>query len=408
MMERSRDGARAENPPEPIRSPEDRDGRSSPPVPAEGAWLEIQIYMLMPEAAEVVADLCIEAGARGVEFRDLAALLFSRPMVSRIPGGHGGPAPGMPMGTGSSLDGPRAGDAPETWEGAVSGGQTEFPREIGAGAGPAPGGHMVIAHLPAGAEARQAVDKLQRRLLHLEEYFGRPVVEDVAVRRVADEDWYEGWKTHYKPISVGESLTIIPTWMKDGEPAAPGRTPIYLDPGMAFGTGEHVTTRQALELLEQEMKGREGPSVLDVGTGSGILSIAAALLGAGPVLGLDIDPIAVEVAAENAAYNGVEGDITFRCGDLAQLSAEELARWFGGEMRADIVISNILLPVLTALAGPLTDSLKAGGSLILAGVVADGGDELVRVFTGRGLTLARWRRDEGWYAAVFEKTPEDP
>lgn len=373
---------------------------SDKPSFLKGSWLEIQIYLLMPEAAEVVADLCIEAGAQGVEFRDLATMLFSRKMTGRIPGGHGGPA--IPTAVDGTLPGAEmhAGEGSPASRDAAAAGEHSGPSGL-------PGvarGHQVVAHLPAGARGHEAADMLKKRLLDLEEYFGRPVVEDVSVRVMADEDWYEGWKTHYKPIPVGEKLIIIPTWMKDDDPIPPGRIPIYLDPGMAFGTGEHVTTRQSLELLEQVLKGREAPSVLDVGTGSGILSIAAAHLGARPVLGLDIDPIAVEVAAENATGNGVVKNIEFRCADLAQLSPEELARWFGGETQADVVVSNILLPVLVALARPLVGAVKEGGSLILAGVVADGGDELIRVFTGEGLTLSRQRRDDDWFAAVFEKT----
>ena len=161
---------------------------------------------------------------------------------------------------------------------------------------------------------------LRRYLSGLEEreYISRPLL---------DNDWATSWQKYYRPLPVGEKLYIVPQWLRT-EPVPPGRTALYLNPGLTFGTGNHASTQLCLEGLEKAVE--PGDRVLDLGCGSGILSIAALLLGAGEAVGVDIDPKAVDVVYENAGFNGIGQDrLTALCGDV--LSDKTLERRLGGE-----------------------------------------------------------------------------
>ena len=178
---------------------------------------------------------------------------------------------------------------------------------------------------------------------------------------VKSEDWSSSWKVHFKPLRVGKHLLIVPTWEETTQ--LPGDLVIRIDPGMAFGTGGHETTRLCLEMLEGVMEGGPlltVPSLLDLGTGSGILAMAASLLGAGRILALDIDPDAIVVARENLALNQLSGQI--ECGTVP---LESLTESF------DIILANILAEELVRLAPYLTERLQPGGSLILSGILAE-------------------------------------
>lgn len=177
------------------------------------------------------------------------------------------------------------------------------------------------------------------------------------MKSVADEDWSENWKKYYKPFRIGSRLVVKPTW----EPYAvkPGDLVIELDPGMAFGTGTHETTNMCMQLLEKHLQ--DGMRVMDVGTGSGILAIAAAKLGAKDVLAIDIDPDAVKVARENVALNAVDGHVRVVVGDLCK----------GEAMPCELAVANIVADAICMLAGPLTRHLQRNGLLICSGIIRE-------------------------------------
>jgi ribosomal protein L11 methyltransferase len=217
---------------------------------------------------------------------------------------------------------------------------------------PAPGHALLVAWFPDRAAATGA-----------SEAHGGDVAE------VADEDWGEGWKKDFRPLDVGR-VRVRPSWIP--EPPPPGSVEVVLDPGMAFGTGSHPTTSLCLAALSDLLAARPGASVLDVGTGSGILAIAAGKLGAGRVAANDDDPKAVEVARENAAANGAAIEI-------AAAPAARIAGTF------DVVVANILANTLVALAPELVAKLAPGGVLLLSGILAPQEDEVRRAYLARGL-----------------------
>lgn len=178
------------------------------------------------------------------------------------------------------------------------------------------------------------------------------------VSLIGDGDWAQSWKTHFKPLAVGRRLVISPSW--EEQPADPQRQRIVLDPGMAFGTGGHETTRLCLECLDALLPEPPQAPILDLGTGSGILAIAAAKLGAHCVDAVDIDPQAVEVAAENCRINGVAGQV--RC---STVPLEQLPGGYG------IILANILAEELVRMAPDLVSRLASGGSLVLSGILAE-------------------------------------
>jgi ribosomal protein L11 methyltransferase len=205
------------------------------------------------------------------------------------------------------------------------------------------------------------------------------------------EDWSSSWKVHFKPLRVGKHLLIVPTW--EEAPELPGDLVIRIDPGMAFGTGGHETTRLCLELVESVMENGPLltiPSLLDLGTGSGILAMAANLLGAGRILALDIDPDAVEVARENLALNNMSELI--ECGTTPLESLTE---------KFDIILANILAEELVRLAPYLTDHLQPGGSLILSGILSEK-EQLVREgFASQPLQYIQTVTAGEWVALLY-------
>jgi ribosomal protein L11 methyltransferase len=203
---------------------------------------------------------------------------------------------------------------------------------------------------------------------------------DGLVAEVPDEDWGEAWKAGLAPISVGR-LFVRPSWIDAAPP--PGAAEVVLDPGMAFGTGTHPTTSLCLRALSDLLGERPGATVLDVGTGSGLLAIAAARLGAGRVAGTDVDPVAVAVARENAARNGVE----------VELSGAPVPALRGP---FDLVVANILANTLRELAPGIAAQVAPGGTLLLSGLLAGQEEEVREAYLREGLSADRPRdRAEG-------------
>lgn len=252
---------------------------------------------------------------------------------------------------------------------------------------------VIKAYLPAEIDPAPQMHELEifmsdlsRR--HPSVSFGQPTLNEVNT-----EDWSSSWKVHFKPLRVGKRLLIVPTWEDATE--LPDDLVIRIDPGMAFGTGGHETTRLCLELLESVMEGGpllQVPSLLDLGTGSGILAMAANLLGAGRILALDIDPDAVEVARENLALNEMSDSV--ECGTAP---LETLTENF------DIILANILAEELVRLAPDLTERLEPGGSLILSGILAEK-EQLVRHgFDSQPLTHIQTACSGEWVAILYRK-----
>ncbi|MGB9082531.1 MAG: 50S ribosomal protein L11 methyltransferase [Desulfuromonadaceae bacterium] len=256
---------------------------------------------------------------------------------------------------------------------------------------------VIKAYLPANRDPAPQMLELEVFLSelsvrHPEAAFGKPVLS-----AVNSEDWSSSWKVHFKPLRVGKHLLIVPTWEEAAQ--LPGDLVLRIDPGMAFGTGGHETTRLCLELLEQVMEKSDptvAPSLLDLGTGSGILAMAASLLGAGRILALDIDPDAVEVARENLALNQLSERI--ECGTVPLESLTE---------RFDIILANILAEELVRLAPYLTERLNNGGSLILSGILAEK-EPLVRQGFGSQPLQYRQTATAGEWVAMLYRNEVGP
>jgi ribosomal protein L11 methyltransferase len=209
------------------------------------------------------------------------------------------------------------------------------------------------------------------------------------VEAVQDRDWGESWKEGLSAFAVGRTF-VRPSWIAASPP--PGTVEVVLDPGMAFGTGTHPTTALCLDALGERVGARPGLSVLDVGTGSGLLAIAARRLGAGRVVASDVDPEALRVARENAESNGVVLEVTGA--DVHQI-----------EGPFDLVVANILANTLVELAAGLAAQVAPGGSLLLSGVLRGQEEEVGRPFLEAGLLPEGGRRDGEWSLLSFRRLP---
>jgi ribosomal protein L11 methyltransferase len=223
--------------------------------------------------------------------------------------------------------------------------------------------------------------------------------------RLSEQDWTEAWKWQYQRLRVGQRLVVVPAW-ETYEPVGE-EIDIRLEPGMAFGTGLHATTRLCLQALEALVT--PGVSVLDVGTGSGILAIAAARLGARSVLALDSDSVAVVAAQENATANNVAGRVTVRRGSLPGgdglgghvETASKLDLLVSGSY--DLVLVNILAPTIEGTAPALAARLKSGGRLVAAGLIETQERSVVRSLAAEGLQVVRRAQEEDWICLVLGK-----
>jgi ribosomal protein L11 methyltransferase len=250
----------------------------------------------------------------------------------------------------------------------------------------------VCGYLPNDASLEETRSQLEEALRHLGRIKPLPSPD---FRLIKETNWMEAWKKHYRPIPVGEGLMILPAWVENPDPA---RVPIKIDPGMAFGTGTHPTTQMSLILLEEFIK--PGEAVLDIGCGSGILSIAAHKLGAGGVYGVDIDPSAVENAQKNASENGIEAGVTFEVG-----STSEILEDIFPIRQASLVVANLLAHILLELLEQrLEDLVSPNGLLLLSGILEENEPEMMAALKERNLIEKKRIQVDDWVALALQKS----
>ena len=235
--------------------------------------------------------------------------------------------------------------------------------------------------------------QLRDYLTGLEEYEPQTV-------SLREEDWATSWQKYYQPIPVGKRIYIVPEWMR-GKEVPDRRVPLYLNPGLTFGTGSHPTTQLCLELLEDVVA--EGDKVLDLGCGSGILGIAALGLGASHVIGVDIDPKAVDVAYENAAMNGIGRDrLTVLAGNV--LGDPKLAaKLEPGKNR--VVLANIVADVIIPLSAVAGDFMTEDGVFLTSGIIDTRADEVQAAIEANGFVIRQRLERAGWCAFRAERRP---
>lgn len=241
----------------------------------------------------------------------------------------------------------------------------------------------VIIHLYLAPDENPAeiLDILQGRLT------GAEVPYTIKADGVKQEDWETGWKAYYHPIDIGDRLAIVPSWEKYDT----NRTIITLDPGMAFGTGTHETTALCLSVLDKIVKGNE--RMLDIGTGSGILAIAALKLGASSAEGVDIDPMCVRTAGENAALNGVQDKFKVLVGDLSQKASGKY----------DIICANIVAAAIISLAPSILPLLADDAVFVASGIIDTRKDEVLAALEKAGLAIKTVKEDKGWVCVIAQK-----
>ena len=218
------------------------------------------------------------------------------------------------------------------------------------------------------------------------------------VEKMAEVNWEESWKDNYPPQEVGKNLVVLPYWLEDSYEGS--RTPIILDPGLTFGTGAHPSTQMVMEAMEETVK--PGFRCLDLGSGSGILSLVALRLGAGSAIGVDIDPKAENIARENAAYNhfgapkftALTGNVTEDTGLMTRLSADEY----------DLVLVNIVADVIIGLAPVLPNFLTEKSTLICSGILDTRLDDVAAALTAAGLTITAIRAKEDWRSVTAKRS----
>ena len=245
---------------------------------------------------------------------------------------------------------------------------------------------LVTGYLPTDDRLEGRLDGLQVALRQLSSFGVEGAGTELTLRTVEEADWANAWKAFYKPMRVGRHLLVTPPW--ETPDLAPTDIPLVIDPGMAFGTGSHPTTQLCLAALEDYV--RPGMTVADIGTGSGILAIAAAKLGAASVLGTDNDPLCVRIAAENAAVNGVSipTQSDFPTGTY------------------DLVVANILADVIIGMGDPLAQIVRPDGTLIVSGIIDTRESDVRLALEGEGFFPLETRTSGEWVALLFRRSAE--
>ncbi len=256
----------------------------------------------------------------------------------------------------------------------------------------------VCGYLPVDDHLEDTRRRLEESLWYLGRIHPLPFPQ---FRPIQESDWSEAWKQHYRPMAIGRSLLIVPAWMESPDPS---RTAIHINPGMAFGTGTHPTTQLCLEFVEEFLETRYLAdtgflNVIDVGCGSGILSIAALKLGAQRALGVDVDPAAIIVARENAAANGVEDRLELGLGSVVELRTGAFSI-----QQAPLVLANILAPVIVRLLDQgLGDLLAPGGRLLLSGILKEQAVDVEDAAQKHDLCVVDRRQAEDWVAVCLTR-----
>lgn len=250
---------------------------------------------------------------------------------------------------------------------------------------------FVRGYFPKTEDFNEEMHQLITGIKRLPECGLNPGGCELAIDEMEDEDWANNWKKYYKPTKIGGQIVVKPTW-EEYEPEK-GDIIVNLDPGMAFGTGTHETTQLCVMALEKYMK--PGDLVFDIGCGSGILSIAAAALGAGAVIGVDFDPVAVDAAKSNAELNHLSDKIDVRLGNLLDVIPEE--------QQADLIISNILAEAIIELTDTVNPYLKPNGYFISSGIIHEHLNEVVEKLEACGFEIVKIETMGEWDAIAARK-----
>ncbi|MDQ0224815.1 50S ribosomal protein L11 methyltransferase [Metabacillus niabensis] len=309
-------------------------------------WSEFSIHTTQ-EAVEPISNILHEAGASGVVIEDIADLFKER---------------STELGEIYQLN------------------PTDYPEE----------GVIIKAYLPVNSFLGETVEAIKDSINNLLIYdidLGR---NHVTISEVNEEEWATAWKKYYHPVKISEKFTIVPTW-EIYEPVSSDELIIELDPGMAFGTGTHPTTVLCIQALEDTVK--KGDKVIDVGTGSGVLSIAAGLLGAKQVVALDLDQVAVESARLNCKLNKVQNVVTVSQNNLLD----------GIEGPVDLIVSNILAEIIVRFIDKAYETLKVNGTFITSGIIQNKKQEVKDALLKAGFIIEETMVMEDWVAFIAKK-----
>jgi ribosomal protein L11 methyltransferase len=226
------------------------------------------------------------------------------------------------------------------------------------------------------------------------------LLKELQYSPLEDQNWATAWQKEYRPIPIGERLVIVPTWLEN---PYPDRIPIWMDPGMAFGSGTHPTTRICLALVEKTILKSTPKEMIDIGCGSGILTIAAVKLGVRNALGLDIDPDAIQISDNNAQANGIFKGVSFQVGSIQEIISQK-----NQSIPASLVIANIIAPVLQELfADGMGNLVKPGGMIILSGILQDQLSGISLCLAQNGFEVVETIEQEEWVGLIAAKGSVD-
>ena len=251
-------------------------------------------------------------------------------------------------------------------------------------------GVVVKAYLSATSYLAETVEEIRLAIANLVNFDINIGENLLTTSEVNEEDWATAWKQYYHPVKISERFTIVPTW-EEYTPVSTDELIIELDPGMAFGTGTHPTTVMCLQALEKVV--REGDTVVDVGTGSGVLSIGAAMLGAKKVHALDLDEVAVRSARENVELNKVENTVEVFHGNLLDTVSEQ----------ADVVVANILAEIIMTFTDDAYSIVKPGGLYVTSGIIGAKKDDVKAALEQSGFIIEEVLMMEDWVAIIARR-----